>query len=61
MTAPCCKKCKYATRNGNCRSVGTECSRWRGWFRKEWVKIQRAAQKLRKANEEADEHDQGRT
>ena len=58
MTPPCCKNCEYSTRHGNCRSNGTECSKWRRWFRKEWTKIQRAAQILRTKDKEAVKDDE---
>ena len=61
MSAPCCENCEYADKRGNCRSNGTECAKWRQWFRKEWAEIQRAAKLLREENKEASQHDKGRT
>lgn len=61
MTPPCCKNCEYATRSGTCRANGTDCARWRKWFRMEWTEIQRAAKILRANDKEAVKDDKGRT
>ena len=52
MTPPCCKNCQQLTREGRCLSQGTDCSKWRAWFHREWTAIQTAAAVIKAPPEE---------
>lgn len=51
-TAKCCENCRNATKDGQCK-IGAlkSCVRWRDWFSKEWAKIRKAAEIIKKNNE----------
>ena len=48
MTPEFCKNCKKSCPSGDTCTHFKTCKHWRGWFRKEWAGIQRAAAALKK-------------
>lgn len=60
MMPECCKNCKNLLPGGECAAKSKGCARWRDWFRLEWARIRRAAdkikQKRRQHHEQPHEH-----
>jgi len=44
-----CERCKHLAEDGSCRSA-KHCTKWRAWFAREWARIRRAAEKIKKTN-----------
>lgn len=51
MMPECCKNCKNLLPGGECAAKSKGCARWRDWFRLEWARIRRAADKIKQKKE----------
>ena len=48
VTPECCKDCERLSLTGGCHRSFKACAKWRTWFRREWMRICRAAEIIKK-------------